>query len=107
MKLTTLWDDRYNTIASGSILSTRKQRDVMAGASAEGLLDVVAPDVDVAFAWRMIAEVHQRSYVDGNLRRRFLKAPGIAYVGRTLFARDPLADCSSLKLICWLSSRRP
>jgi acetoin utilization deacetylase AcuC-like enzyme len=64
MKLKTVWDDRYCSNASGSILSTRKQIAVVAGALAEGLLDIVTPDVDVASAWRMIAEGHEPSYVN-------------------------------------------
>ena len=40
MKVPTVWDDRYNTRASGSILSTHKAATVMAEASSLDLVDV-------------------------------------------------------------------
>lgn len=61
MKLTTVWDDRYHTEASGGLTSTRKQREVILRARLKGLIETVAaPAEDV---WPSIATVHDPRYV--------------------------------------------
>lgn len=63
-KLITVWDDRYCTDASGKILSTSKQREVIAQATAEGLLDVRSAPFDYGQTWRAIDRVHDRTFVE-------------------------------------------
>jgi acetoin utilization deacetylase AcuC-like enzyme len=62
-RLPTIWHPGYHTEAA-RWLSTRKQRDVVAGADAAGLIDLVTPTFDEPATWRDIATLHAPPFVE-------------------------------------------
>jgi len=64
MRIKTVWHDNYHCLASGRLLSTRKQKEVVEAALAEGLIAVAdKPTFNREAAWADIATVHAPAYV--------------------------------------------
>jgi acetoin utilization deacetylase AcuC-like enzyme len=80
MRVTTIWDDRYHCVASGRLLSTRKQRAVVEAALAEELIAVAdSPGFNADVVWADIATVHAPAYVSAvrtGKPRRLAKSQG-------------------------------
>ena len=63
IRIPTIWHPSYHTEAA-RWLSTRKQRDVVSGADAAGLIDLIRPSFDEPATWRDIAALHAPAFVE-------------------------------------------